>query len=71
MPTKLYSILIFRFALAPNEHGLKMTVLATTLSGPQFSFIQYFEQRNCSLPRILYDIQFLTIFFKWLRVFIQ
>jgi len=34
-------MLIFRIAIAPNEHGLKMTVLATTLFGPQFSFIQY------------------------------
>jgi len=61
---KLYSILVFRLALAPNEQGLKMTVLATTIFGPQFSFIQHFEERNCSLPRILYDTQFLTISFK-------
>ena len=68
---KLYSILIFRLALAPNEHGLKMTVLATTPFGTQFSFIQHFVQRNCSLPRFLYDTQFLMIYFKWLHVFIQ
>jgi len=30
---KLYSILIFRLALAPNAHGLKMRVLVTTLFG--------------------------------------
>ena len=46
---KLYSLLIFRLALDPNEHGLKMTVSATILFGPQFSFIQHFEQCNCSL----------------------
>jgi len=30
-----------------------------------------FEQRNCSLPRFLYDMQFLTISFKWLHVYMQ
>jgi len=60
MPIKFYSILDFRLALAPSEHELKMLVLATTLFFfhstfcPQFSFIQHVEQRNCSLPRILY-----------------
>jgi len=48
---KLYNILIFRLALAPSEIGLKMPVLATTLFGPQFSFSQHFEQRNCTFPR--------------------
>jgi len=52
---KLYNILIFRLALALNEHGLKISILATTLFGSQFSFSQNFEQRNCSLPRFLYD----------------
>jgi len=47
---KLYN-LIFRFAFALNKHGLKMPVLANTLFGPQFSFSQHFEQRNCSLLR--------------------
>jgi len=40
-----------------------MSDLANALFGPQFSFIQHFEQRNCSLPHILYDTQFLTCFF--------
>jgi len=31
--------------------GLKMPVLANTLFGPQISFSQHFEQRNCSFPR--------------------
>jgi len=48
---KLYNILILCFSLALNEHGLKMTILANTLFGPQISFSQYFEQRNCSLSR--------------------
>jgi len=52
---KLYNILIFRLALALNEHGLKISILAATLFGSQFSFSQNFEQRNCSLPRFLYD----------------
>jgi len=43
----------------------------SALFGPQFSFVQHFEQRNCSLPRFLYDTQFLTIPFKWLHVFVQ
>jgi len=47
-----------------------MLVLANTLFGPQFSFSQHFEQRNCSLPRFMYDTQLLTISFKWLHVFI-
>ena len=68
---KLCNILIFRLALALNEHGLKMPISTTTLFGPQFSFSQHFEQRNCSLPRFLHDTQFLAIFFKWLHVFIQ
>jgi len=43
---------------------------------PHFSaqrccFRQHTEQRNCSLPRFLYDTQFLTISSKWLHVFIQ
>jgi len=41
----------FRLALALSEHGLKMPVLATRLFGSQYTFIQYFEQRNCSFPR--------------------
>jgi len=49
-PIKLYN-LIFRFALALTEHGLKMPVLTNTLFGPQFSFSHHFEQRNCSLLR--------------------
>jgi len=48
---KSYNILIFRPALALNEHGLKIPVLANTLFGPQFSISQHFEQRNCSLPQ--------------------
>jgi len=64
-------MLNFRLALAPNEHELILTILATTLFGPQFSFSQHFEQRNCSLLRFLYDTQFLTISFKWLHVFTQ
>jgi len=48
-----------------------MPVLANTLFGTEFSFSQHFEQRNCSLPRFLYDTQFLTISIKWLYVFIQ
>jgi len=67
----LYNVLIFRLALALNEHGLKMPVLANTLFGPQFSFIQHFEQHNCCLALFLYDTQFLTISFKWLHVFVQ
>jgi len=70
-PIKLCNILIFRIALALNDHGLKMPILTTTLFGPQFSFNQHFEQRNCSLPRFLYGTQFLMISFKWLQVFIQ
>jgi len=57
---KLCNILIFRFALALNEHGLKMPNLANTLFGPQLSFGQHFQQRNCSLPRLLHDAKFLT-----------
>jgi len=67
---KLCNISIFRLALAFNEHGLKMPILTTTFFGPQFSFSQYFEQRNCSLHRFLYDTHFLTISFKRLHVFI-
>jgi len=67
----LYNILIFLLALALNKHGLKMPVLANTLFGPHFTISQHFEQRNCSLPRFLYDTQFLTISFKWLHVLIQ
>ena len=48
---QINNTLIFLLALALNEHGLKMPVLATTLFGSQYSFIQYFEQRICSLPR--------------------
>jgi len=57
---KLYNILIFRLALALNEHGLKMPILANTLFGLQISFSQHFEQRNCILPRFWYDAKFLT-----------
>jgi len=46
-----YTNLIFRLAPALSEHGLEMPVLANTLFGPQFSFSQHFEQRNCSLLR--------------------
>jgi len=49
-PIKLYN-LIFRFALAFSKHRLKCRVLSHTLFGPQFSFSQHFEQRNCSLLR--------------------
>jgi len=63
--------LIFRLALVLSKHGLKMPILANTLFGSQFYFSQHFEELNCSLPRFLYDTQFLTISFKWLRVFIQ
>jgi len=48
-----------------------MLVLASTLFGPQFPYSQHFEQRNCSLPRFLYDTQFFTMSFKWLHVFIE
>jgi len=48
---KVIQYINFRLALALNEHGLKMMVLATTLFGPQFSISQHFEQCNCSLPR--------------------
>jgi len=44
---KLYN-LIFRFALALTEHGLKVPVLTNTLFVQQFSFSQHFEQPNCS-----------------------
>ena len=54
-PIKFYDLII-RFALALSKHALKMPVLANTLFGSQFSFSQYFEQRNCSLLRFfLYD----------------
>jgi len=66
-----YNILIFRLALALNKHGLKIQVLTNTPFGQQLSFSQYFEQCNCSLPRFLYDTQFLMISFKWLHVFMQ
>jgi len=33
MAIKLYSVLIFPLALAANENGLKMPVLAATLFG--------------------------------------
>jgi len=68
---KLCKISMFRLALALSDHGLKMPVVANTLFGPQFSFSLHFEQRNCSLPRFLYDTQFLTISFKWLHDFMQ
>jgi len=48
---KLYNIFIFCLALALNEHGLKISVLATTRFRTQFSFCRQFEQRNSSLPR--------------------
>jgi len=67
----LHNILIFRLAVAFSEHGLKIPVLANTLFGARFYFSQDFEQHNCSLPRFLYDTQFLTISFIWLHVFIQ
>jgi len=54
-PIKLYNILNFRLALAFNEHGLKMPVLANTFFGQQLYFSKLFEQRNCSLLRFLYD----------------
>jgi len=38
-----------------------MSVLATTLFGPQF-FPFDIEQRNCNLPHFLYDQQFDNIF---------
>jgi len=60
-----------RLALAFTKHGLKMPVLVTTLFGPQFSFSEHFEQRNCSLPRFFCMTQFLTISFKWLRVIVH
>jgi len=50
-------MLNFRLAFALN--GLKIPISASTLFGPQFSFIQHFAQRNCSLPRFLYGTQFL------------
>jgi len=31
-------VLFFRFALALNEHGLKMPILTTTLFGPKILF---------------------------------
>jgi len=58
---KLYNALIFRLALALNEHGLKMPILANTLFGPQISLSQHFEQRNCNVPRFLYDAKFFTM----------
>jgi len=61
---------IFHLALALNEHGLKIPVLANILFGPQFSISQHCEQRNCSLPHFC-STQFLAISFKWLHVFIQ
>jgi len=51
----LCNILIFRLALALNEHVLKMPIFTTTLVGLQFSFSQHFEQCNCRWPRLLYD----------------
>jgi len=57
----LCNILIFRLALALNEHGLKMPILANTFFDPQISLSQHFEQRNCNLPRFLYDVRFLTV----------
>jgi len=68
---KVIKYIIFHFTLALSKHGLKMPILATTLFGPKLSFSQYFEQRNCSLARFLYDTQFLTISFKWLHVFLN
>jgi len=65
------NILIYRLPPALNKHGLKMPDLVNTIFGPQFSFSQSFEQRNCSLPRFLYDTQFLMISFKWFHVFIR
>jgi len=58
---KLYNILIFRLALALNEHGLKMPILANTLFDRQISLSQHFEQRNCNVPRFSYDAKFLTM----------
>ena len=60
-PMRLFNILIFRLALALNEQGLKMPILANTLFGPQIYFSQHCEQRNCSLPR----------FFEWRKVLDQ
>jgi len=43
---KLYHILILRLALALYENELKISILTTSLFGPQFAFSQRFEQRN-------------------------
>jgi len=46
----------------------KISVLATTLFGPKFSFRRHFEQRNrasFSLAPFLYDRPFLTLSFEW------
>jgi len=67
----LHNVLIFCLALALNEHGLKVPVLANTLFSPHFSFSQHFEQWSCNLLCVLYDTHFLMISFKWLLVFIQ
>jgi len=47
----------FRLALALSRHGLKTPVFVNTLFGPQHFLSQCFEQRNCSLPRFLYNTQ--------------
>jgi len=40
------SNIIFRLALALNEHGLKMPILANTRFGRKISLSQHFEQRT-------------------------
>jgi len=69
-PMKLYNILIFRLALALNEHGMKMPVLTTKLFGQNFLPVNILSNVTAACL-VLYDKQFMAISFKWLHVFKQ
>jgi len=67
---KLCNIFIFGLAFALNEHGLKIPILTTPRFGPQFSFSQHFEQRNCSLPHFFVWHTVLDDLFQMLACFL-
>jgi len=70
---KLYNILIFRFALALNKHGLKISVLANTPFSPRFSISQHFDfLSNVTAACLVFCMTHSSWrCFKWLHVFIQ
>jgi len=65
-----YSVLIFRLALALNEHGLKMPILTTHFSAQ--NFLSFNILSNVTTAYFVFCMtQILTISLKWLHVFIQ